>query len=119
MKWLKYTETFADGYGAVNYIPFKDEDALAIWKEEIKERGDMEYSYSDKWRGYEWEIVETPTVEWLKSRIESTKDSIAGKQNYLKMLEEVMDARMAKRPASKAKAPCNRGCGFESRSILQ
>ena len=74
MKFLKYTHRWASGhetweYKLLTYTDEVDEDVL----EEQIDTMENENSWSDKYRGIKYEIVDYPGHEWMKKSIRQCK----------------------------------------------
>lgn len=54
----------------------------------IPEEQDREYSWSDKYRRTEYEIIENPPEKWVSREIEHVTLKISGLQKALTMLKE-------------------------------
>lgn len=89
MIWIKITECFAHGYGGTDYLLLDDrtDDELKEYMRERCEEESEKFYYTDKFRGYDWEKVESPSKEFLEKKISATKERIKSSKTYLLILE--------------------------------
>jgi len=70
MKFIRYRQNFAHGYGQWEYAekPYYEEDFIQTLHEE--------YNWSDKYRGCDIEDIEQPPKEWIESKITEIQNRI-------------------------------------------
>ena len=97
MIWLKYRHKFA--YGGDNYnwmdVSWLVEDGQSkddLEKKHLEYRVidelKDEYSYSDKYRGIDYELFDAPPLEIIKEELDYIQSSIKSKQQTAKIYAE-------------------------------
>lgn len=101
MKWIKYRRKFASGpndwiYEPIENIENWDEEGIEEFIESLHD----EYSWSDKYRGVDFDIVESSevpkikiskTIKSYKDRIDYYKRETKNLKNMVKLLNEEID----------------------------
>jgi len=92
--WLKYKHKWA--WGGDKEWCCKDIGGLDV-NEALKEITD-EYSYSDKYRGVDYEVVEIPSSEIIKKEIAYCADRISGLRRRMdRLISLLADAELLER----------------------
>ena len=87
MTYLKYRHTFSSGESTWDYKMLEDYmDPDSDEFEEIIGGLEEAYSWSDKYRGVEHEIIDRPPQEWLDREIKKTENSILRLNKYKREL---------------------------------
>ena len=91
MKWFKYRHKFSSGPDPEwNYKLYTYGPQAAY--EFIQDYGLTDtYSYSEHYRGIEYEIVDKPDPDWVLLEIRSTEDGITELRAYVKLLEGLLE----------------------------
>ena len=101
MKFLKYRHKFSYCHHEwvyeiiPDYVFEENEDENLSDDDLLHEYGFLEditdeYSYSDKYRGIDYEIVEHPPKEWILSKIRITENSISRGLDLIKELKKLL-----------------------------
>ena len=90
MKWMKIRTRWAWGYGLWDYIPLYTEKVNEDDKEDIVERYHDRYGFSDKFRGVEYDIIDTDKVprEVIKQKLKNLKTIIKTYTQFVKEIEQ-------------------------------
>ena len=77
MKFLRYRHNWAWGHSEWNckLLAFRDDDIKSITEEAVENLND-ENSWSDKYRGLDYEVVDYPGNDWMKNELDRCKTSI-------------------------------------------
>jgi len=86
--FYRYRHKWAHGLGSWGYdcTHASNEKDFWVWvKEEQAEELQSEYSYSDKYRGINIEVVNEPPIDWLRKRASLFRDNA---KYYAEMAEK-------------------------------
>jgi hypothetical protein len=91
--FLKYRFKFSSGSGQWEWIDlhecYRDDEAVKEW---LREKAhEMYYDDGEHYRGFVWEINETPPKEWLEEQVESMRASIAYYSKRIKKYERILN----------------------------
>ena len=86
-KWMKWRHTFAANTGSWDWIEVADDE------EHIKEvRSELadQYSSSEHYRGIDYDLYDSPDLEWLETHLEECREAFRIQGQRLEELERLL-----------------------------